>query len=74
MGRQPEKEGETMNYLSAIKNAATTTELNAIVDAYLSEIGEYETSCGETYGESAYRLGGDKILEAAEARWFEIEG
>lgn len=74
MGRQLEKEGETMNYLSAIKNATTTNELNAIVDAYLAEIGEYENSCGETYAEAAYRLGGDKILEAAEARWFEIEG
>jgi len=74
MGRQPEQEGETMNYINAIKHANTTNELNAIVDAYLAEIGEYENSCGETYGEAAYRLGGDKILEAAEARWFEIEG
>lgn len=63
-----------MNYLIAIKEATTTTELDIIVDEYLADIGEAENARDETYAETAYRLGGDKILEAAEARWFEIEG
>jgi len=63
-----------MNYIDAIKRATTTNELADIVEAYLAEIGEYENVLGETYAETAARLGGDKILEAAEARWFEIEG
>lgn len=63
-----------MNYLIAIREATTSTELDIIVDAYLEEIGEVENARGETYAETAARLGGDEILEAAEARWFEIEG
>jgi len=61
-------------YLIAIKEATTSTELDIIVDTYLEEIGEVESSRGETYAETAARLGGDEILEAAETRWFEIEG
>lgn len=63
-----------MKYLSAIQNATTTNELDAIVSAHLAEIGEAENARGETYAETAARLGGDEILEAAEDRWFEIEG
>jgi len=63
-----------MTYINAIKNATTTNELDAIVEAYLAEIGESENARGETYAETADRLGGNEILEAAEARWFEIEG
>lgn len=63
-----------MNYLIAIREATTSTELDIIVDAYLEEIGEVENARDETYAETAARLGGDEILEAAETRWFEIEG
>lgn len=76
MGRQPEQEGETMKttYIDAIKAASNHVELDDIVEAYLAEIGEADRARGETYAETSARLGGDEILEAAEARWFEIEG
>lgn len=61
-------------YINAIQNAATTTELGDIVEAYLAEIGEVENARGESYAETAARLGGNAVLEAAEARWLEIEG
>lgn len=61
-------------YLIAIKEAATSTELDIIVEEYLAEIGEADRARDETYAETAARLGGDEILEAAETRWFEIEG
>lgn len=63
-----------MSHLNAIKAAGNHIELDNIVSAYLAEIGEAENARGETYAETADRLGGNEILEAAEARWFEIEG
>jgi hypothetical protein len=59
--------------LEAIQGATTHTELDAIVDAYLAEIGQSEQARGESYAETAARLGGDDILDAAERRWFEVE-
>lgn len=63
-----------MTYINAIKAAGNHIELDNIVEAYLAEIGEAENARGESYAETAARLGGNEILEAAEARWFEIEG
>ena len=55
-----------------IRSAANTNELSAAVEAYLASIGETENARGESYGETAARLGGDAVLEAAETRWFEL--
>lgn len=63
-----------MTYINAIKAAGNHIELDNIVEAYLAEIGEADRARGETYAETADRLGGNEILKAAEARWFEIEG
>jgi hypothetical protein len=60
--------------LEAVLSATTHSELDAIIDAYLAEIGDdSERAKGESYAETAARLGGDDILRAAESRWFEIE-
>ena len=61
-----------MTTISQIRNAANTNELSSIVEAYLAGIGETENARGESYAETAARLGGDEILEAAESRWFEL--
>lgn len=44
-------------------------------ETYLAEIGELERAelLGETWGETAARLGGDKVLETAEQRWRQFE-
>lgn len=63
-----------MNIIQQINAAQTTTELDQIVEEYLKEIGETEAARGESYAETAARLGGNAVLERAEARWFEIEG
>lgn len=60
--------------IDAIRSTTNTNDLAAIVDAYLASIGETERARGESYGETAERLGGDKILDAAEARWFGLGG
>lgn len=61
-----------MTTINSIRNTSTTSELSAIVEAYITSIGETEKACGESYGETAGRLGGDAVLEAAETRWFEL--
>jgi hypothetical protein len=58
--------------IAAISNASTHTDLDAIVSAYLAELGESENARGESYAETSARLGGDEILDAAERRWFEL--
>jgi len=63
-----------MSIIEKINAATNTNELSAAVEAYLASIGQDELARGESYGETAARLGGNDILERAEARWFEIEG
>lgn len=61
-----------MTTISQIRNAANTNELSDIVEAYIASIGETENARGESYGETAARIGGDEILDAAESRWFDL--
>lgn len=44
-------------------------------ETYLADIGEKERAeaLGETWGETAARVGGDAVLEAAERRWRQFE-
>lgn len=51
----------------------TQSELSALVEEYLADLGEAGRARNETYTETAERLGGDKFMEAAECRWFELE-
>lgn len=62
-----------MDYIKAIENATTLTDIAYIVDSYLAEIGQGILARGETYAETISRLGGDDVLEAAEKRWNELE-
>lgn len=64
-----------MTSFEQINAAATTVELSAVVEQYLASIGQAEQSRGETYAETAARLGGAeaKILEYAENRWHALE-
>jgi len=57
-----------MTVLNQIQQAASIGELASVVIHYLYEIGETEEAHGETYGQTAQRLGGNAVLEAAEAR------
>ena len=51
-------------------NAITAeAELNEFVNQYLQAIGDEGSSCGETYAETAVRLGGNEFLEATQ--WVE---
>lgn len=59
--------------IEKINTAATHVELDDAVMAYLAKIGEAERARGETYAETAARLGGDAVLTAAERRWWELE-
>lgn len=61
------------NVIEKINAATTHVELYDVVEAYLAEIGEAERALGETYAETAARLGGDKLLAAAERRWWELK-
>ena len=61
-----------MTTISQIRKATNTNELSAVVEAYIASIGETENARGEIYGETAARIGGDEILEAAESRWFDL--
>lgn len=61
-----------MTTISQIRHATNTNELSAVVEAYIASIGETENARGESYGETAARIGGDEILEAAESRWFDL--
>jgi len=60
-------------FVHAINAATTHVELDGVVKTYLAEIGETERARGETYAETCGRLGGDKVLAAAERRWWELE-
>ena len=59
--------------IKEILSAKNTIELDELVDEYLESIGQQENAIGESYGETAARLGGDCVLEAAERRWFTVE-
>ena len=61
-----------MDYIRAINNAFDTSELSETVDIYLDKIGQLGLADGETWAETATRLGGDPVLELAEKRWFEV--
>lgn len=61
-----------MNTIQQINAAQGTNELSAIVERYVESIGQTENARGESYAETAARLGGDAVLERAEARWFEL--
>ena len=56
-----------------IRTSVNTNELSDIVEQYLADIGETERARGETFAETAARLGGDALLLCAERRWFELE-
>lgn len=55
-----------------IQNTEALFELWTLVDSHLHAIGEYDRSRGESFAETAGRIGGDRVLEAAEKRWFEF--
>lgn len=61
-----------MTTIQQINAATNTAELAAVVERYLASIGESERARGESYRETAVRLGGNAVLERAEARWFEL--
>jgi hypothetical protein len=58
--------------IQAVAESANTAQLSAVVESYLASLGQTEQARGESYGETAARLGGDDVLERAEARWFEL--
>lgn len=58
--------------IRAIDESTSTAQLSAVVESYLASIGQTEQARGESYGETAVRLGGDNVLERAEARWYEL--
>jgi N-acyl-L-homoserine lactone synthetase len=60
------------NILDKISAASNTNELAEIVDEYLASVGETDNARGESYLETANRMGGNKILRAAECKWFEL--
>ena len=58
--------------IDQIEQAADSSELYDLVEQYLRDIGQYEQARGESYAETANRLGGDEALETAEERWFAL--
>lgn len=64
-----------MSIIKQIRETKTQAELSNIVESYLRNVGEYDRSRGESYAETAGRLGGDAeaVLMAAECRWFDLE-
>lgn len=54
-----------------IEQAKNQTELSEIVESYLAEIGQDLESIGETFEETAERLG-DDVMEAAATRWWTL--
>jgi hypothetical protein len=51
--------------IQEISGCNTAIDLEKIVSDYLMAISEADKSHGETYTETAKRLGGDKVLELA---------
>ena len=59
--------------IQKINGCNTTIYLEKIVSDYLMAILEVDNACGETYPETAQRLGGDKVLELANAKLHELD-
>lgn len=55
-----------------IKESESQDELDHLVTQYLIDLGQLDQSLGESYAETASRLGGDSLLEAADVRWFQL--
>ena len=62
-----------MNTIDRINTANNTNDVSEITERYLRSIGEHDNATGESYRETADRLGGDEVLDAADARWMELE-
>ena len=61
-----------MSIINQISSANNQSELSGIVESYLDSIGQTELARGETFEETAERLG-DEIMEYAARRWWELE-
>ena len=59
--------------IQKINGCSTAIDLEKIVSDYLMAISEVDNSHGETYIETAQRLGGNKVLELANAKLLELD-
>jgi hypothetical protein len=59
--------------IQQICGCESVIDLDKIVGDYLLSIAEVDNARGETYHETAQRLGGDKVLELANEKLFTLD-